>query len=704
MSEAPSPSALDIAPLMAPVNRLAGVGAARAARLAHLLGRESAADTRIFDLLCHAPHAVVDRRIGIPIDDVPDGAAATLTLQIVRHEKRVQKRGPIRAIGTDGASELALTYFRGGSDWLQGAAPIGGFVRATGTVERYKGRAQMVHPEALESVEGPDGAAPETAIEPVYKLTDGLTRGVLRGLIDAALETLKPIGDWHDGALAAREGFLPLHEAFAALHHPTARDDPAATRRLAFDELLASQLALAIVRDRDRTARGIARTWDEAAVDALSAEIPFALTGSQRLAIAEVSADLQSEHRMLRLLQGDVGAGKTIVAAYGAQMVAASGAQTAVMAPTDIVARQHFETLTKLLTPLGRRVDLLTGRITEPAREETLAALGDGRVDVVVGTHALFQNTVSFANLGLVVVDEQHRFGVQQRMALSAKGPQSDLLVMTATPIPRTLVLSQFGDMDVSRLTEKPPGRTEIETRAVPLGQLGAVVDRLEMALERGDKAYWICPLVEENETLDIAAATERHAALAKRFGGAVGLLHGRTPTAERERIMGAFRDGTITVLVATTVVEVGVDVPDATIIVIEHAERFGLSQLHQLRGRVGRGERASRCLLLYKAPLGPIATERLATMRATNDGFRIAEDDLKLRGEGELLGTRQSGSATFRFANLAEDSALLAIAADDARRVVATDRDLKSPRGKALRNLLTLYERRRAIERLRSG
>lgn len=700
---------LDIGPLTRAVNRLPGVGAARADRLAHLLDRPSAAETRVFDLLSHLPTSVIDRRQLVAVADAPDKAVATLTVRITRHDRPRRPSAPTRIHGEDETGQLTIVYFRGGEAWLLGAFPIGEWVRVSGLVEWWDGKPQIAHPDKVARVAGPDEPPGDAfGLEPVYPMTQGLTPGVLAGIVGAALETVPELPEWLDGPFMAREGLPPFHEALLALHRPDSPQavapDAPARRRLAYDELLASQLALAVVRDRERTQKGVARRWDEGRIAALEGRLPFALTPSQRLAIAEVSADLAAPHRMIRLVQGDVGSGKTMVALFAAAMAAGDGGQTAIMAPTDLVARQHYENLAAILEPEGISVRLLTGRIPEAERTAAQGAIARGEVMVAVGTHALFQSRVAFRDLALVVVDEQHRFGVHQRMALSEKGPRSDLLVMTATPIPRTLVLSQFGDMDVSRLTDKPAGRQPIETRAVALSQIDTVMERLAAAVARGEKAYWVCPLVEENDTLELEAATSRHRSLVKRLGPVVGLVHGKTPTAERERVMNDFREGALSVLTATTVVEVGVDVPDATIIVIEHAERFGLSQLHQLRGRVGRGERPSHCLLLYKSPLGAIARQRLDTMRATNDGFRIAEDDLKLRGEGELLGTRQSGAPSFRFADLAEHGDLLRVAADDARLVVATDRDLRGPRGEALRLLLTLFERRRAIERLRSG
>jgi ATP-dependent DNA helicase RecG len=463
-------------------------------------------------------------------------------------------------------------------------------------------------------------------------------------------------------------------------------------------------LALALLREHQRKASGKAREGDGRLRAKLLAALPFTLTQSQQQALADIAADLARPERMLRLLQGDVGSGKTVVALLAAATVIESGAQAAIMAPTELLARQHARTIAPLADAAGIRIAVLTGRERGRERDDIIAGLADGSIDLLLGTHALFQAGVQFRELALVVVDEQHRFGVHQRLALTAKGGATDVLVMTATPIPRTLVLTYYGDMDVSRLTEKPAGRKPIDTRVVPLDRLGEVLDRIRTALADGAKAYWVCPLVAESEELDVSAAEERYDVLREELGQVVGLVHGQMKAAERDAVMRRFVAGDVKVLVATTVIEVGVDVPDATIMVIEHAERFGLAQLHQLRGRVGRGERPSVCLLLYKAPLGDVARQRLTIMRETEDGFRIAEDDLRLRGGGEILGTRQSGLPGFRIANLERHAALMEVARDDARLVVESDPHLTTARGEALRLLLYIFGRDDAVRLLRAG
>ncbi len=508
--------------------------------------------------------------------------------------------------------------------------------------------------------------------------------------------------------LADKNAFPGFAEALLAMHRPedveALAPETASRRRLAYDELLASQLALALVRAFRKRSAGRNNVGNGQFVRAIAQALPYRLTGSQQRAVEQIRADMEKPERMMRLLQGDVGSGKTVVALMAMASVAEAGRQSALMAPTEILARQHAERLGPLAAKAGLTLALLTGREKGQERQRILEGLAEGRIQIVVGTHALFQGSVAFRDLGLAVVDEQHRFGVHQRLAIGAKGEAVDVLVMTATPIPRTLALTWFGDMDVSVLSEKPAGRKPIATRAVSLDRYDEVVGAMGRAVEAGAQVYWVCPLVQESETLDVAAATERYEALRELFGDKVGLLHGQMRGAEKDAAMARFVAGENSILVSTTVIEVGVDVPNATVMVIEHAERFGLAQLHQLRGRIGRGEAASTCILLYKGPLGPVAEARLTIMRETEDGFRIAEEDLKLRGEGDVLGSRQSGMPGFRLARPEIDGDLLLAARDDARLCVERDPGLESPRGQALRALLYLFERDAAVRLLKAG
>jgi ATP-dependent DNA helicase RecG len=564
---------------------------------------------------------------------------------------------------------------------------------------------QMVHPDR---VVAEADLAKLPLVEPVYPLTEGLTLNQLCKAADAALTRLPALPEWQEASWVARERFPTFADALRVLHRPAEPGDllpeGVAWTRLAYDEFLAGQLALALVRAHLRRPAGRATPGTGQIRKRLIEALPYSLTPSQGRAVADIVADLAKPERMLRLLQGDVGSGKTVVAVLAAATVIEGGRQAALMAPTEILARQHFNTIAPLAAAGGINVSILTNRERGRERNEILEKLAFGDIHMLIGTHAVFQEQVEFRDLALAVVDEQHRFGVHQRLALAKKGEAVDVLVMTATPIPRTLVLTYFGDMDVSELREKPAGRQPIDTRAVPLSRLEEVVGAVGRALTEGRRVYWVCPLVETTEHTDLAAAEERFGALKERFGAMADLVHGRMKGDEKDRAMERFAAGETRLLVATTVIEVGVDVPEATVMVIEHAERFGLAQLHQLRGRIGRGAEHSTCLLLYKAPLGETAKARLQILRETEDGFRIAEEDLRLRGEGDVLGTRQSGMPGFRVARIEIHGKLIGAARDDATLVLSRDPKLESPRGQALRQLLYLFERDEAIRLIRAG
>ncbi len=696
-------------PLFQPLTTLPGVGPRTAPKLAKLVGPsgETARDAVVLDLLFHIPSGLIDRSHEALITTAPEGSIVTLRVRVDRHRPTpANSRAPYRIAVSDDSGELTITYFRAEKAWLEKLYPVGETVLISGRVEWFNGAPQMTHPDHVV----PEAEADKLPrLEPVYPMTEGIGGRLITRLAEAALARLPVLPEWLDAAHLRRENWPSFGEALRQLHKPEAAADlegetPALTR-LAYDELLANQLALALVRKslKGVTTRDRLPTGDIAGK--LRPALPFRLTGSQETAIADVIADLKAPSRMVRLIQGDVGSGKTMVALFAAAAAVEAGGQVAVMAPTELLARQHARSMTPLAEAAGLRLALVTGADKAKAKREALERIAAGEVDIVVGTHALFQSAVEFKNLTLAVVDEQHRFGVHQRLALSAKGAKTDLLVMTATPIPRTLMLAYFGDMDVSRLTEKPAGRKPIATVTVPQERIGEIVGRIGAAMrDEGAKVYWVCPLVEESESIDLAAAEERYADLRQHFGDAVALVHGRMKAAEKDAAMSRFKDGDAHILVATTVIEVGVDVPDATIMVIEHAERFGLAQLHQLRGRVGRGDKASACVLLYKGPLGETATARLKVMRDSEDGFRIAEEDLKLRGGGELLGTRQSGMPGFRFVRAEHHGAMMETARDDAALLIARDDGLSGPRGEALRMLLYLFGRDDAIRLIRAG
>jgi ATP-dependent DNA helicase RecG len=634
-----------LTPLFAQTTSLPGIGP----RLGKLV--EKLAGPLVVDLLWHLPFGVVDRRNAPEVAHAKAGEIATLTVTVDEHLVPRNPRQPYRVWCSDETGRLCLTYFNGREDYLKNLLPPGEVRVVSGKVEVYQGEVQMTHPDHVVPL---DQREQILRVEPVYGLTAGLTQRPVQKAIASAVERSPELPEWQDAAFHKRNKWDSWHGALARAHVLTS--------------------------------------------------LPFELTSSQKTAVGEIEADMAKPERMIRLLQGDVGSGKTLVALLAMLICVEAGAQAALMAPTEILARQHHATIAPLAEAAGVRLALLTGRDGQKQKKETLSGLADGSIHLVVGTHALVQEEVEFADLALAVVDEQHRFGVHQRMALSSKGHAVDLLVMTATPIPRTLMLAAYGDLDVSKLTEKPAGRQPIDTRTLPLERIAEVADAVGRQITSGGRVYWVCPLIEESEDIDLANAEERFRLLSARFPGKVGLLHGRLKGAEREVTMAAFAEGRLSILVATTVIEVGVDVPAATVMVIEHAERFGLAQLHQLRGRVGRGAAKSTCLLLYAQPLGETAKARLAIMRETEDGFRIAEEDLRLRGAGELLGTRQSGLPDMRLADLAAHAELLQAARDDARLVIERDPDLQSERGAALRALLYLFRRDDAVRTLRAG
>ncbi|SOE18825.1 ATP-dependent DNA helicase RecG [Hoeflea halophila] len=702
---------LQLDPLFRTVESLPGIGPKLAEALARITGREGPEDTRALDLLLLPPHGLIDRTLRKGITETPESTIATLKVRVDRHQASPPGRRnvPYRVFVHDDTGELALTFFHSKPAWLEKILPVGETVLVSGKVEWFNGRPSMVHPDHI--VAEAD-AASFPLVEPVYPLTAGLSPKILRRSLESALELLPELPEWADPHLVAKNSFPGFADAVRELHHPEAALDiepqTPARRRLAYDELLAGQLSLALVRQTLRKLPGHPVVADGKLRKAILGSLPFSLTGSQSTAVAEILTDMAGSDRMLRLLQGDVGSGKTAVAMLAMADAVEAGGQAVLMAPTEILARQHYATISKMAEAAGIEVAVLTARAKGRERTELLERIANGKVQVVIGTHALFQDAVIYHNLTLAVVDEQHRFGVHQRLRLTAKGTAPHMLVMTATPIPRTLVLAAFGDMDVSKLTEKPAGRQPIATVTIPDERLGEIVERLKSALLDGKKAYWICPLVEDSDQSELMSVESRHASLAKAFGKElaplVSLVHGRMTSDEKDQAMRDFKNGVSRLLVATTVVEVGVDVPDATIMVIEHAERFGLAQLHQLRGRVGRGSGASSCILLYYGPLGETAGARLAVLRESEDGFRIAEEDLKLRGEGEVLGTRQSGLPGFRLANLSAHADLLEIARRDARNVLDADPGLSSQRGEALRMLLYLMRRDEAIRFLRAG
>jgi len=686
-------------PLFKPVDTLKGVGPRLKPALERLAG------VHVVDLLWHLPTGAVDRRHQCTVSQAGHGELCTMTVRVMQHIPPQTRSRPYRVVCEDETGTLVLTFFHAHADYLIKTLPDGELRVVSGTVEHYSGEIQMTHPDHMVKVEDIDTVL---KLEPTYPLTHTVSQKVLAKAIHGALAETAALPEWHDPSLLAKHKWQPWHQSLLKAHAPNDMTDldlhAPARERLAYDELLANQLALGLVRRGMRKAKGHPTHGDGSLRQKVLDALPFALTGSQTGALDEIIQDMESDLRMLRLLQGDVGSGKTVVALLAMLTAIEAGHQAVLMAPTEILARQHLNTIQPLAEAAGVTVAVLTGREKGKNRAAILDGLKSGDIKIAVGTHALFQDDVEFADLRMAVIDEQHRFGVHQRLELAAKGSAVDVLVMTATPIPRTLMLTAYGDMDVSRLLEKPAGRQPVDTRVLPSSKLGSIAEGVQRKLDEGARVYWVCPLVEESEKLDLAAAEDRFVELTKMFGERVGLVHGRMKGKDKDTVMAAFKSGEIDILVATTVIEVGVDVPEATVMVIEHAERFGLAQLHQLRGRIGRGSGASTCLLVYQPPLGEVAEKRLKIMRETEDGFVIAEEDLKLRGAGELLGTRQSGLPEFRMADLEAHQNLLTTATNDAKVILETDPDLKTPRGEALRTLLYLFERDAAIKYLRSG
>lgn len=695
-------------PLFAPVTSLPGVGPKQDKLLQYLLSRNET--PRLVDLLLHLPSQVIDRRARPKIRDAAVGTMVTLEVTIDRHRPPPPRnaRAPYLVYASDDTGDVVLTFFRAKPGFVEKLLPMGAKRYVSGTLQIYDGIPQIVHPDRVLDEEA---ISKLSGIDPVYPLTEGLALGSLRRAIAQALQKLPALPEWISPEVLRRCNFPPIAEALNRVHQPVELTDILPDHpfwsRLAFDELLAGQLALALIRAQLRRPAGVRNAGDGHLRNKIIDALPYALTPSQSGAAAAIAEDLKQPVRMLRLLQGDVGSGKTVVALLAAAAVAEVGKQAALMAPTEILARQHIKTIAPLAERAGMRVAILTGREKGKERREIITQLAAGEIDLLVGTHALIQDDVIFKDLALAIVDEQHRFGVRERLALTSKGEAVDVLVLSATPIPRTLVLTYFGDMDISELREKPAGRQPIDTRTVPMSRIAEVMEGVGRALQSGKLVYWICPLVEESEaegTEHLTNATKRFESLQKRFGERVGLVHGQMKGTEKDRVMGQFAAHEIGLLVATTVVEVGVDVPAATIMVIENAERFGLAQLHQLRGRIGRGSEASTCILLYGEPLGEMSKARLKVIRETTDGFRIAEEDLKLRGEGDVLGVRQSGLPGYRIARPEVHGQLIAQARDEALRILKEDPKLKGERGEALRCLLYLYERDEAIPLIGAG
>ncbi len=692
----------ELFPYFADVQTLPGVGAKVGQALERAMG------SRLRDLVLTPPNSLIDRSYRPMISGAQKGDVATFEVTVGSHMEPRQKGRPYRIRVFDNTGDMTLVFFKPHKAYLQAQLPEGALRLISGKCDVYNSELQMTHPDYIVA---PEEADQLPKYETIYPLTAGLSAKVARKSLANAMTIITnqpPLPEWQNADFIRQNDWPDFNKALRLIHDPEhpvdIQPDSPPRRRLAYDELFAKQLALALVRESNRKRKGQALTSKGSYVEDVLKGAPFPPTGAQQRAFAEIRADMASPHRMARLLQGDVGAGKTFVAALASAFAAEAGVQTALMAPTEILARQHAETLKAFLEPAGLTVEALTGRDKGKPRKAIETGLAEGYIDVIIGTHALFQNKTEFKQLGLVTIDEQHKFGVQDRMKLSDKGQTPDLLVMTATPIPRTLALTSYGDLDISKLDEKPAGRRPIQTSIIPIQKLDNVISAIGRAVEAGNQVYWVCPLVEDSELIDLTSVEDRHRQLTAIFGNRVGLLHGRLSGQEKEAMSKAFKAGEYDILVSTTVIEVGVDAPNATVIVIEHAERFGLAQLHQLRGRVGRSDKPSTCLLLYKGPLSVNGKARLEIMRESEDGFLIAEKDWELRGSGDLLGSAQSGLPNFTLANLDKHRDLLETAVQDARLLVQTDPGLKSERGQAARQLLYLFEQDYGIALMRAG
>lgn len=686
-------------PLFTEVDAIKGIGIKYAKLIKNLCG------SKIIDILFHMPANIVDRTYSVPLKEAIDGKIWTGIVTINEHQKPATRKHPYRIYCTDGTQDLVLVFFKAYEDSLVKNYPLGQKRVVSGKLEYFNGMWQMSHPDYVAT---PDKLKDIARQEPVYPLTAGVTNKMVIKLVEDSIKRLPELPEWLVPDSLQDLEYISFNQALKAIHHPKNITDllssSTARRRLAYDEILSNQLALAFIRRKVKQQKGRTFIGDGSLYNKVLSSLPFSLTKAQEKALAEIAVDQKEPYKMLRLLQGDVGSGKTVVALLSMLKVIEEGAQTALMAPTEILAKQHYESICDLCKNTGLNIGLLTGKLRPKEKREIYAKLAAGEIDILIGTHALFTEIVTFKDLGYVIIDEQHRFGVNQRLSLSAKGTLCDVLVMTATPIPRSLLLTAYGDMDYSKIDELPKGRKPTKTVVLNVNKMPDIIEGLSRKLSTGTRVYWVCPLVEESEKSDLAAATERYESLHQHFGDIVGLVHGKMKEAEKDAVMEEFKQGGKKLLVATTVIEIGVNVPEATVMIIEHAERFGLAQLHQLRGRIKRGTEEGNCILLYSYPLSAVARERLDIMKKTEDGFYIAEKDLELRGGGEILGTRQSGFTQFKLAEMPAHIDLLTKARDDAQQILKTDATLQTERGKALKILLYLFEQNEAVKTYLAG
>ena len=690
------PAYLDL--LLSPINKLKGVGP-KIENIINKLGINLN-----IHFLWHFPYKIIEKKYYENIHDAPLNQFVTLKIEVIKHYPSKFRRQPYRVSCLANETAIDIVYFNARHPVIRSILPHKSFKMISGKLEFFKNKFQITHPSNIENVTDIQLLREK---EPVYSLTAGLNMKTFIKLSNQVLDSIPNLKEWIEERLLLKYNFISWKEAIEKLHNPEIEDTYSEKnifrRRLAFDELLAHQLAICIIRTIDNKKISVVFKNNNKLKNDLIKNLEFKLTNSQINVVDEIQKDLVSNKQMIRLLQGDVGSGKTIVALISMLTVIESGYQVTLMAPTSILAYQHYENISKLILNLPIEIDILTGKDKGKKRIEKLDRIKDGKTQIIIGTHALIQEGVNFKKLGLSVIDEQHRFGVYQRMAFNYKGFRPSILVMSATPIPRTLTLAAYGDMDESRLIEKPIGRKPIKTTSLTLKKEKNLIERIKKKINNSnDKFFWVCPLIEESQELDLKAATDRYIALNKIFKNKVMLIHGQLSEKDKELTMEKFKNEDYRILVATTVIEVGIDIKSATTIIIEHAERFGLAQLHQLRGRVGRNDEESYCILLHKENINDTAKKRLDIMTNTNDGFLIAEEDLKIRGPGEVLGKRQSGLPSFNIADLSYDGDLLEEAKLYAENIISYDPQLNQ--NKNLKDLLYIHERDTAIKTLNAG